>query len=128
MRVPPVGNLTVALIRQARFETVSDLIRQPHAVDRCVFETQGYRGHTSRIIDDRVRLSDEAYAFDDGSCALSGVKQSQARDDPPQGSVLESPRPAEPSAKTITPVVGSPALAGLGVSLIVPGTLLDVVA
>jgi len=28
----------------------------------------------------------------------------------------------------ITPVVGSPALAGLGVALIVPGTLLDVVA
>ena len=30
--------------------------------------------------------------------------------------------------RAITPVVGSPALAGLGVSLVVPGTLLDVVA
>lgn len=30
--------------------------------------------------------------------------------------------------RTISPIVGSPALAGLGIALIVPGTLLDVVA
>lgn len=35
-------------------------------------------------------------------------------------------KPIEPNR--ITPVVGSPALAGLGVALVVPGTLLDVVA
>ena len=128
MRVPPEGNLTVALIRQARFEVVPDHHLEPHTTDPSVVNAPQYRERAWCSVVDHVRLSVEAYT----SCGVLSeppvVKQSQVHDDPLRGSVLDSSRPAEQSTKTITPVVGSPALAGLGVSLIVPGTLLDVVA
>lgn len=125
MRVESRGNLTVQLIRISRFAVDSC---QPHEPQphRCADHHRPGpdRGHACRA--DQVRLSPEALASD--PWATPADRQTAAYS-PATLPPLAEPAPAiAPEPQPLTPVVGSPALAGLGVSLIVPGTLLDVVA
>lgn len=60
--------------------------------------------------------------WSDNACHADAAAVTPCKDEP-----HDSPK-TDPATGSLTPVVGSPALAGLGVALIVPGTLLDVVA
>ena len=120
MRVVASGNLTVELIRAQRF----DVACYDHAIDqhepcrRCPDDQQ------QRV--DRVELSPEALASDpwaDDAKRAEGKVISPMS--PSQASMVEE-APDEP--EQLSPVVGSPALGGLGIAWVVPGTLLDVLA
>lgn len=119
MRVVASGNLTVELIRAQRFDVAcqqhaSPLHEQSHANDerqnRC----------------DRVELSPQALASDPW---IVDSKRADTTLHPvveTNHSTASDEQPSKP--KRLSPVVGSPALAGLGAAWVVPGTLLDVVA
>ena len=124
------GNLTVEFIRHDRFG--GDLAVSPAPQRFCRPGTQASAHMDPSPQDtpcrrvDRVELSPEALAS--GPWAVDAahstvLAQSEA------ASASESNEPQTPlPPRTITPVVGSSALAGLGQALVVPGTLLDVVA
>jgi|GEM_PF-2551743 len=126
MPVAPSGNLTVKLIRLSRFGFAgcNSLHPQiPTAAHDCL-KKPAKPSQSQQI--DKVCLSPEALR----SCAKSGtIVHADSHSEMTATSVtkpvfherLHKPR-------EITPVLGSPALAGLGVALVVPGTLLDVVA
>ena len=136
MQVRHRGNLTVELIRAERFGPdhpwrVADRLlathRAGHACDSSALGPSA--GDCWRRVD-RVELSREALGCDPWAlgadrCALlsSGCESAE-----PVPHACVEPRDMSQCHKPITPVVGSPVLSGLGVSLIVPGTLLDVVA
>lgn len=125
------GNLTVEHIRQQRFDVACERLSR--------VEPAAERTHTPRAMPatgdppthqpDRVELSPQALAYEPWSAqaqALSRVLQSEAcRMDTGEQAL---PRPAGAAPGMISPVTGSQALSGLGTALIVPGTLLDVVA
>lgn len=122
MRVASRGNLTVELIRMHRF-AVDPLCREAlrRHPERCD-QVHGPCKPCRPCPIDKVEIGRETLEIDPWS--------DQQRQPAPV--VLESqaapPTNEDPAPESITPVVGSPALAGLGVALIVPGTLLDVVA
>lgn len=123
MRVATTGNLTVELIRAERF----DMACQAHQVEhdtRCQQSDQQTRCAHTPI--DRVELSPEALASDPWATDTKRTSAVvPAVGDPHEEEGLPGP-PNE--AERLSPVVGSAALAGLGVALVVPGSLLDVVA
>ncbi|MFN3166356.1 MAG: hypothetical protein ACE37H_04745 [Phycisphaeraceae bacterium] len=134
MRLSSAGSLTVQLIRLCRFSVDPPACFDPQHTDglgsRVCCDRRGEPRYAEafwhRI--DRVELSREALASD--AWALDASRKPAWHAQPvrehEQERQLDPPIALPP--RTITPVVGSPALAGLGVSLIVPGTLLDVVA
>lgn len=125
MRVIASGNLTVELIRAQRFEVAlhaKTLQDQPDQFDHCRVNQR--EEHPCQI--DRVELSPEALACDPWTLPTD---RADALIAPPIDAPSELQRETEEvEPEQITPVIGSPALAGLGVALVVPGTLLDVVA
>ena len=133
MHVEPRGNLTVELIRQDRFGP--DTPARAHASDHCTDAQSGCRhlAESAPAADawfcrsDRVELSRQALPSDPWSanvCHGDAVAEPLMQNEVEQKDASE----IEPPDERLTPVVGSPALAGLGVALVVPGTLLDVVA
>lgn len=87
----------------------------------------GEYGGLARRQADRVELSCDSLSYEPWSDTIDREKQSAlASIDHHVASTDQLGIKHEP--REITPVVGSAALAGLGVSLVVPGSLLDVVA
>lgn len=125
MRVATSSNLTVELIRAQRFDVAYHVQAATDQQMFCKPCQAADRDPLCRVVD-RVELSPEAMSSDPWSTLN--------RETP--GAVLPAAdRTSEPSLEEIeleprrlSPVVGSPALGGLGVALIVPGTLLDIVA
>jgi len=130
MRIASRGNLTVQLIRMQRFEVGYQQRVDQHrpCLGKPQLQPQHEPNHEQancRL--DRVELSRESRSSDPWAVAVGRadtVRLSTAATD----DALPAVAPTSPKPKPITPVAGSPALSGLGVSLIVPGTLLDVVA
>jgi hypothetical protein len=129
MRIASTGNLTVDLIRAQRFDVAC---HDEHFAkrDACLQrDTRELHTHCATV--DRVDLSREALAYD-ATDFHSPLRPEATRQPVSATEALATPPPdrltVEPEPKRLTPVVGSPALSGLGVALIVPGTLLDVVA
>ena len=124
MRVVASGNLTVELIRAQRF----DVACQGHAIekDARLIACKGPIKHEPEHPVVRVELSPEALASDPWATDAKRVNAVM----PPIPDVHEQEdvptSPSEP--ERLSPVVGSPALAGLGAAWVVPGTLLDIVA
>ena len=132
MRVESHGNLTVELIRHERFGDGRFDPCQAHHGDACPhghsrFNPNPLNPSCNRL--DRVELSPEALGSDgwalnsnraDAPDAMAAI--SSERD------ALATPPKLDAPPQDLAPVLGSPALAGLGVALIVPGSLLDVVA
>lgn len=127
MHVSASNNLTIDLIRQQRFDVAYprladiDCIRHDEPLPRACDDP-------NRRVVDRVELSPEALAYErwrPGPVADQSANATQSATPQHESSVTHS---ADPEPSKITPVVGSPALAGLGVALVVPGTLLDVFA
>jgi hypothetical protein len=131
MRVSSAGNLTVQLIRRCRFgvdppaccDTRHTEAFRPQAC--CDPRGDLRHGDTRWRCVDKVELSREALASDAWALSACRTAGRVALGNDEQHAL---PAPIDLPPRTITPVVGSPALAGLGVSLVVPGTLLDVVA
>jgi len=125
MRVVASGNLTVELIRAQRFDIAyrDHLVEPDRDCPPCANDRQESEEHPCV---DRVELSPQALASD--SWAVDAKRVNAANQTlPTAGNDTPAPEAVgEPDA--ISPVVGSPALAGLGVAWVVPGTLLDVVA
>lgn len=125
MRVLASGNLTVELIRAQRFDVAhrpDTLDNQPQHLRTC--DTKPGDDRPQPI--DRVELSPQAIEYDPWATPTDRANHAI---DPILATELNSQQGEQPiEPKHITPVVGSPALAGLGVALVVPGTLLDVVA
>lgn len=123
MRVIASGNLTVELIRAQRFDVAC---REAAADEK---QRTIACNNTAKPCDhqpvDKVLLSPQALASDPWAVDAKRVGALLPMVDQDQGVVLSEPR-IEP--KRLSPVVGSPALAGLGMAWVVPGTLLDVVA
>ena len=124
MRVVAHGNLTVELIRAQRFDVAcQDQLNDPNQRCRpCQNDEQSQLENRN----DRVELSPQVLANDPWAIDL---KRAHATIQPVMASRLDESleqRPDEP--KPLSPVIGSPALAGLGAAWVVPGTLLDVVA
>ncbi|MGB0768189.1 MAG: hypothetical protein ACPGYV_10810 [Phycisphaeraceae bacterium] len=124
MRIASAGNLTVDIIRAHRFDPalarpdsahLDDVSRTP-----CHVERQP----------DQVELSPEALAHDprgtDPTSHDPSARSAIAIDQVPPIAQAECEADGEPDE--LSPVVGSVALSGLGVAVLVPGTLLDVVA
>jgi hypothetical protein len=124
MRVIASGNLTVELIRAQRFDVAChDHVAEQHR-QTTVCNNADKRDEQHPI--DKVLLSPQALASDPWAVDTKRVDTVL----PPvmetdQDSEMPDP-PSEP--ERLSPVVGSPALAGLGAAWVVPGTLLDVVA
>ncbi len=129
MRVPSCGSLAVDLIRHARFGLTNHCTCRRLELLRCQADT-----HVAHHLDlqiDRVQLSCHALAP-----AAVGIVTSGPSIDRPHlpydKLLLTNPVTTKPlpllEPQRLSPVIGSPALAGLGVALIVPGSLLDVVA
>lgn len=121
MHVARPGNLTVALIRFERFSPEGSA-----SLGRCHPLPDTDRQLPSRWPSvDRVLLSSPGPSPGAGAGydACRPMAELQRCDQAEPVFVEQSLAP-----RTITPVQGSPALAGLGVALVVPGTLLDVVA
>lgn len=124
MRVVASGNLTVELIRAQRF----DVACQPNAmdVDRPCPPCNERPHHESQPCIDRVELSPQALACD--PWAMDHHRMNPAHRLPDDASQAVVPDDVQSEPEQLSPVVGSPALAGLGSAWVVPGTLLDVVA
>lgn len=126
MRVPARGNLTVALIHQQRFDVayVQQHLATMHDAKTCQLDHTDDPLAGSPCRTDRVELSHQACAYDPWHtpCRVSHAYPPPLHD--AYSEMLWSDRTPHP----ITPVVGSAVLAGLGVALVVPGSLLDVVA
>lgn len=134
MRVAARGNLTVELIRQQRFgpdghgriqPTHGHAHPHPHHPQCKALCTPDADAFCHRA--DKVELSRQALGCD--PWAVDACRRDLAYTPAPHHSHEPTPpQPIDHDPRPITPVVGSPARAGLGVALIVPGTLLDVVA
>ena len=124
MRAVASGNLTVELIRAQRF----DVACQDHAIEKNaqLVACKGPIKHEPEHPVDRVELSPEALASDPWATEAKRVNPIMPTT---PGAHEQEDVPAVPNEpERLSPVVGSPALAGLGAAWIVPGTLLDVVA
>lgn len=124
MRIASSSNLTVELIRAERFDAAS----QTHVVkqDQHAHACNDHHVHPSQPQVDRVELSPQALASDPW---VSDTKHVDAAHRLADEAVQRTPPPEQPIApEELSPVVGSPALAGMGAAWIVPGTLLDVLA
>ncbi|MFK7789861.1 MAG: hypothetical protein AB8C95_10275 [Phycisphaeraceae bacterium] len=124
MRVVASGNLTVELIRAQRFDVAcqSQAIDANHQYRPC----NEHATHASQPHIDRVELSPQAMASDPWSIDTQNIKAAHQLADETVPSTPPGELPIEP--ERLSPVVGSPALSGLGAAWVVPGTLLDVVA
>jgi hypothetical protein len=120
MRVVANGNLTVELIRAQRF----DIACQDHGIKpepHCP-PCKDQRPQPEHPCVDRVELSPQALASDPWVVDAKRVTAvPKAGEDAPRMEASLEP-------EQLSPVVGSPALAGLGAAWVVPGTLLDVMA
>ena len=127
MRVTCRGNLTVELIRAHRF----DVAHHEHALARCDSIQQHqlcpHQHDLSQRVD-RVELSREALSSDPWATGRGQTAHDASQKLGDHETMVQADEAVEVQPRRITPVVGSPALSGLGVALIVPGTLLDVVA
>ena len=124
MRVIASGNLTVDLIRAQRFDIACRDHGDQH-ISRCE-PCKDNKQDTDHPQIDRVELSPQALASDPWALDAKRVSEVMATS---KMTGQESPQP-DPGVdpEQLSPVVGSPALSGLGAAWIVPGTLLDVVA
>lgn len=128
MRIASSGNLTVELIRAERFDAAS----QTHAVKPdqhchpCKDHATHPPSHHAQPKVDRVELSPQALASDPWTSDTKHVEAAHRLADETVQSTPPPEQPIEPEA--LSPVVGSPALAGMGAAWVVPGTLLDVLA
>lgn len=129
MRVHSTGNLAVDLIRHQRFDVacLDRFIDYP----RCdAYKQAPHDEHAlSHRCTDRVQLSAEALAYAPWQPTTCHNQPPAACPPLPPADTGETAYQwADRTPDRITPVVGSAVLSGLGVSLIVPGTLLDVMA
>jgi len=129
MRVQSRGNLTVELIRLQRFDIsyfrpAEHHVLANHTPPHCCDHDPAW--HRC----DRVHLSEHALAYDpwQGYAELSAPPCSEADACSATDESTCPAYPPEPEPREITPIIGSPALSGLGVALVVPGSLLDVLA
>ena len=125
MRVIASGNLTVELIRAQRFEVghrMHTLAQQQPALHDC--DKHDHNSRHSQI--DRVELSPQAMESDPWAMPAERAGHAAALTMIAEAERLPDEQAVGP--RRLSPVVGSPALAGLGAAWIVPGTLLDVVA
>lgn len=125
MRVVASGNLTVELIRAQRFDVTHrlDASRDPHV--QIEHHKAGQNDEPQNRID-RVELSPQSLAYDPWATPMDRASHFSALMTGNESTDLQAEQTIEP--ERITPVVGSPALSGLGIAQVVPGTLLDVVA
>lgn len=124
MRVVASGNLTVELIRAQRFDIACH--DPAYEKDAQCIPCKGINKHEPEHLIDRVELSPEALASDPWATDANRINPVL----PPMPEAHEQEDvPAPPDEpELLSPVVGSPALSGLGTAWVVPGTLLDVVA
>lgn len=125
MRVIASGNLTVELIRAQRFDVdhrLHALAQQPKTLHDCDPHQRDDRQHQV----DRVELSPQAMESDPWAMPAERANQAAALTKVTEADPSHHEQALEP--RRLSPVVGSPALAGLGAAWVVPGTLLDVVA
>ncbi|MBX2850898.1 MAG: hypothetical protein KTR15_04030 [Phycisphaeraceae bacterium] len=124
MRIIASGNLTVELIRAHRFDMACHI--HASGQDQHTAACKGTVKNNEQHPIDKVELSPQALASDPWAVdakRVNAVLPAMADAD------LGTEIPDLPSeSKRLSPVVGSPALAGLGAAWVVPGTLLDVVA
>lgn len=144
MRVTSSGNLTVELIRAQLFDCYAhtldrhDHVHHDHARHHPVHHHHIHHHHAHHARDiyvvdcrepvDRVELSCGSLASDPWARAIQPAYSPTDRPMSVSHAVEPVPLEIEPEPEDITPVIGSPALSGLGAAWIVPGTLLDVVA
>lgn len=132
MRVASRGNLTVELIRLQRFGIDAPLGHHPDQIGHRCASHQAHCDRDKATIKplntsiDKVELSREALASDPWAAHAQHAQpvQSNTSVDQPE----DPTRSIDLPPQRISPVLGSPSLAGLGTAMIVPGTLLDVVA
>lgn len=122
MRVIANGNLTVEWIRAQRFDIAcrdQAIEQDPQRVTCC--QSNGTQPQADRVELSPEALANDPWTFDNQrvSPAVEPMRQENTND-----AAIEPPADMKP----LSPVVGSPALSGLGASWVVPGTLLDVVA
>lgn len=127
VRVNPRNNLTVELIRQQRFDVAYARLVDQACLQDQVQAWERCEDAVGRCAD-RVELSPEALANERWQPGPVQADTSVALPMSGSDGFEATTQPATNEPKELTPVTGSPALNGLGVSLIVPGTLLDVVA
>lgn len=139
MTIGSPENLTVQLIRFARFDVAFERLHGQHdqhsrlqQADHAPLKQEPHATHC--LCPDRAELSCEARAYQpllpeptqhEPSAAHRRVSEEQTLPDFEATCAQDGDRPNTPGG-----VHGSPALAGLGLSMatLVPGTLLDVVA
>ena len=126
MRLASRGNLTVQLIQMQRFDPGFAPAQDP--IRKCL-EHRAPAEHEPRpwCRTDKVELTQQACPSDPWASKPGPVCPIATTTIEPEPEPIPAPE-AEAEPRAITPVKGSVALSGLGVSLIVPGTLLDVVA
>lgn len=125
MRITATGNLTVELIRAERFDVAHRIDSQAEAH----LQSKGCppkRDDGCRPPVDRVELSPQAIACDPWATPVDRAAWPDLPAIPTEEDAEALKQADEP--RRLSPVLGSPALAGLGVALVVPGSLLDVVA
>ena len=125
MRVESHGNLTVELIRAERFDVATRMDAQADRHEQARVCRSEQQVEFQRQID-RVELSPQAIACDPWATPVDRAEAESHSTPLPEGEA-DQPEPVDEPRK-LSPVVGSPALAGLGAAWVVPGTLLDVVA
>lgn len=123
MRVIASGNLTVELIRAQRFDVACRAAVADENLRTLACNDTAKPCKNQPV--DKVLLSPQALASDPWAVDAKRVGALLPQMDQDKCVVLTEPR-IEPDR--LSPVVGSPALAGLGMAWVVPGTLLDVVA
>lgn len=124
MRVVASGNLTVELIRAQRFDAACH--DQVYQNDTRCLPCKGMKMQGSEQPVDRVELSPETLASD--PWATEAKRINAVVPPTPDTDELDDVHAVPDEPEILSPVIGSPALAGLGAAWVVPGTLLDVVA
>lgn len=125
MRVVASGNLTVELIRAQRFD-VAYRAQAPAEQAAVTRACDAHRQDKEHRPIDRVELSPEAMGSDPWAAPTDkAVDRLDPALDDARASLSHE---VDPAPRRLSPVLGSPALAGLGAAWVVPGTLLDVVA
>lgn len=128
VRINARNNLTVELIHQQRFDVAYARLAR-HDCEPMHAPTPARTEYVPCQYADRVCLSPEALAHEPWQDTPTRCEpMTAAVPSPIDPAHAPAPEPPEPEPRHITPIIGSPALSGLGVALIVPGTLLDVVA
>lgn len=125
MRVIASGNLTIELIRAQRFDATHRAEslpgQSPQQPDGNALQR---KNDYPRV--DKVQLSPKALESDPWALPSDRTNQALANGVPVDHLACSQDKRLAP--ERLSPVVGSPALAGLGAAWVVPGTLLDVVA